>query len=63
MKLVIADTSSLLSLGHVGQIELINKIFDEFFIAGAVFTASHIYHSYKLITAYFFYKLLVLFYC
>lgn len=36
MKLVIADTSALISLGHVGQIELIEKIFGEFYVAEAV---------------------------
>lgn len=36
MKLVIADSSALISLGHVGQIELIEKVFGEFYIARAV---------------------------
>ena len=36
MKLVIADTGALISLGHVGQIDLIDKVFGEFYIAEAV---------------------------
>jgi len=36
MSLVIADTGALISLGHVGKIELIEVVFGEFFIAGAV---------------------------
>jgi uncharacterized protein len=36
MKLVIADTGALISLGHVGQIGLIDRVFGEFYIAEAV---------------------------
>ena len=36
MKLIIADTGALISLGHVGHIELITKIFGDFFIPQAV---------------------------
>ncbi|MBX3164116.1 MAG: DUF3368 domain-containing protein [Bacteroidetes bacterium] len=36
MKVVIADTGALISLGIVGQIDLIEKIFGEFYIAEAV---------------------------
>jgi len=36
MKLIIADTGALISLGHAGRIDLIEKVFGEFFIAGAV---------------------------
>ncbi|MCB0592803.1 MAG: DUF3368 domain-containing protein [Lewinellaceae bacterium] len=36
MKLVIADTGALISLGHVGQIPLIEELFGDFFIAEAV---------------------------
>jgi predicted nucleic acid-binding protein len=36
MKLVIADTGALISLGHVGQINLIEKVFGDFYIAQAV---------------------------
>ena len=36
MKLVIADTGALISLGHVGHIHLIEEIFGDFYIAEAV---------------------------
>jgi predicted nucleic acid-binding protein len=36
MKLVIADTGALISLGLTGQIHLIEKVFGEFYIATAV---------------------------
>ena len=36
MKIVIADTGALLSLGHVGYIDLIEKVFGDFYIAWAV---------------------------
>ena len=36
MKLVIADTGALISLGHVGDIHLIEEIFGDFYIAEAV---------------------------
>ena len=36
MKIVIADTGALLSLGHVGCIDLIEKVFGDFYIAWAV---------------------------
>lgn len=36
MKIVIADTGALISLGHVDLIELIPKVFGEFYIAEAV---------------------------
>ncbi len=36
MKLVIADTGALISLGHVGHIKLIEKLFGDFYIAQAV---------------------------
>lgn len=36
MKLVIADTGALISLGLVGKIQLIENIFGEFYIAEAV---------------------------
>ena len=37
MKIVIADTGALISLGHIDRIDLISKLFGEFFIAQAVF--------------------------
>jgi uncharacterized protein len=36
MKIVIADTGAIISLIHIGQIDLIEKIFDCFYIANAV---------------------------
>ncbi len=36
MKIVVADTGVLISLGHVGQIKLIEEIFGSFYIAQAV---------------------------
>ena len=36
MKIVIADTGALLSLGHVGYIDLVEKVFGDFYIAWAV---------------------------
>lgn len=36
MILVVADTGALISLAHVGQIGLIEKVFGKFYIAGAV---------------------------
>ena len=36
MKIVIADTGALISLGLVGKIEFIEKIFGDFYIADAV---------------------------
>lgn len=36
MKIVIADTGALISLGQVGLISLIEKVFGEFYIAHAV---------------------------
>ncbi|MCA1759612.1 MAG: hypothetical protein LC658_07565, partial [Bacteroidales bacterium] len=37
MKIVVADTGVLISLGIVGKIEIINKVFGEFFIPYAVY--------------------------
>ncbi len=36
MKIVIADTGALISLGHVGHIDLIKEVFGDFYIAQAV---------------------------
>jgi len=36
MKIVIADTGALISLGHIEQVGLIEKVFGEFYIAQAV---------------------------
>lgn len=37
MKIVIADTGAVISLGHIGHIDLVEAIFGDFFIACAVF--------------------------
>ena len=36
MKVVVADSGALISLGHISQIDLIEKVFGEFYIAHAV---------------------------
>lgn len=36
MKIVIADTGALISLGHVNLLDLIQKVFGEFYVAEAV---------------------------
>lgn len=36
MKVIVADTGALISLGHVAQINLIEKVFGDFYIAHAV---------------------------
>ena len=36
MKVVIADTGAIISLIHIGQIDLIEKVFGDFYIAKAV---------------------------
>jgi predicted nucleic acid-binding protein len=36
MKIVVADTGTLISLGLAGKIEIIDQIFDEFYIPTAV---------------------------
>lgn len=36
MKIVVADTGVLISLGIAGKIEIINQLFDEFYIPQAV---------------------------
>ena len=36
MKLVIADTGALISLGLVGHIDLIERVFGDYYIANAV---------------------------
>ena len=36
MKIVIADTGALISLGLVGKVRLIEKVFGDFYIANAV---------------------------
>lgn len=45
MKLVIADTGALISLGHVGHIHLIEEIFGDFYIAEAVWKELQEYES------------------
>jgi uncharacterized protein len=45
VKIVIADTGALISMIHLGQINLIEKIFGEFFIAKAVWTELNAYDN------------------
>ena len=47
MKLVIADTGALISLGHVGQIDLIEKVFGDFYIAQAVWEEIQNYENHE----------------
>lgn len=45
MKIVIADTGALLSLGHVGYIDLVEKVFGDFYIVWAVWKELNDYFS------------------
>jgi predicted nucleic acid-binding protein len=45
MKIVVADTGVLISLGLIGQVDLIEKIFDELYIAEAVWAELNNYDS------------------
>lgn len=45
MSIIIADTGAIISLAVVGQIELIEKIFDKFYIAGAVWEEIQVYKN------------------
>jgi predicted nucleic acid-binding protein len=36
MKVIVADTGAIISLVHIGQIDVIEKVFDDFYIAKAV---------------------------
>ncbi len=45
MKIVIADTGALISLIHLGRIDLIEKVFGEFFIAKAVWKELNAYDN------------------
>lgn len=45
MKVVVADTGALISLGLVGQIDLIEKVFGDFYIAGAVWEELQAYEN------------------
>ena len=45
MKLVVADTGALISLGYVDQIGLIEEIFGEFYIAQAVWEELNNYEN------------------
>ena len=45
MKIVIADTGALISLIHLGQIDLIKKVFGDFFITNAVWQELNIYDN------------------
>ena len=45
MKIVIADTGVLISLGHIGYIDLIEKVFGKFYIAEAVWVELNDYDN------------------
>jgi uncharacterized protein len=45
VKIVIADTGALISLIHLGRIDLIEKVFGEFFIAKAVWKELNAYDN------------------
>ena len=45
MKIVVADTGALISLGHTRQINLINRVFGEFYIANAVWVELNDYEN------------------
>lgn len=45
MKLIIADTGPLISLGIIGHIDLIEKIFGEYYIANAVWEELQVYDN------------------
>lgn len=45
MKLVIADTGALISLGLVGHIDLIEKVFGDYYIANAVWEELQAYEN------------------
>lgn len=53
MKIVVADTGSLISLGLIGKINLIEKIFDELYIAQAVWNELHNYDNPEFVIAQF----------
>jgi hypothetical protein len=45
MKVVIADTGALISLIHIGQLDLIEDVFGDFYIAKAVWNELHNYDN------------------
>jgi len=45
MKIVVADTGAIISLVHVGQIDLIEKVFGDFYLAKAVWTELNNYDN------------------
>lgn len=45
MKIVVADTGALISLGIVGHIDLIEKVFGDFYIANAVWEELQVYEN------------------
>jgi predicted nucleic acid-binding protein len=48
MKIVVADTGALISLNLVGQIDLIEKVFGDFYIANAVWEELEKYENLTL---------------
>jgi len=53
MKIVVADTGVLISLGLIGKVELIEKVFDELYIAEAVWNELHNYDNPDFVLAQF----------
>jgi uncharacterized protein len=45
MKVVIADTGALISLVHIGRIDLIEKVFNEFYLSKAVWVELNKYDN------------------
>jgi len=45
MKVVIADTGAIISLVHVGQLDLIKKVFGDYYIAEAVWSELNKYEN------------------
>ena len=45
MKIVVADTGALISLGHIDGIELIKEVFGDFYIAQAVWDELNTYKN------------------
>lgn len=45
MKIVVADTGALISLGLVGHIDLIERVFGDFYIANAVWEELQVYEN------------------
>lgn len=55
MKLVIADAGALISLGLVGHIDLIEKVFGDFYIPNAVWEELQVYENPEFEKSFLFY--------